>query len=231
MKRWKQKIRFAVIIGALLVPMTATSETKSVGEQLLALELDVIPLQVRMLDRKHTHIGLVNEMKHRPQFQMASDETKATLEDSKFNSLFLKDYESMSRLLKRERERLSVHALADLDEKEELTTYIELHERKLAPQLVELAQLIEESNAYLASRNEEIRVSEGGTDHYEAVARAENFVDTYTLGLYSYQQAYRLALAKRDEASWDEREYMAYVEALARYEEMLDSVQTFVFGE
>lgn len=217
------------MIGMLLLPKPAISETKSVGEKLLALELDVLPLQVRMLDRKHTHIGLVNEMKHRPQFQMASDETKATLEDSKFNSLFLKRYENISQLLKQERGRLSIHVLDDLDDKEQLFTYIEVYERELAPQLVDLAQLIKESNAYLALRNDEIRAAGGGTDHYAAVERVENFVDTYTLGLYSYQQAYRLALAKRDEALWNEREYQTYVNVLIRYEEILDSVQTFVF--
>lgn len=231
MKYVKRVILFLLVGCMVIVPTQATSEKSSSAEQLLRLDIDVEPLLIRMLEQRHTHIALTSSMVHRPQFEMASEETKTTLEDSQFNHLYMERFRQITNQLIEQRPVISIHTADVLNEKRDLEANRQAMEQEGIPVLLELNQLIKESNEYLESREDVIRQKDGGVDAYQAIARVENFIDTYTLALYSYQQSYILVRTKLQGEHPKGREYGLYIASLGNYESMLEQVESYIFTD
>lgn len=231
MKYVKRAILLVFMGCTLVIPTQATSQKSTPAEQLLRLDIDVESLLIRVLEERHTHIALTSGMLHRPQFEMASQETKTTLENSQFNHLYLERFRKITDQLIGQRPVISIHTADALNEKSDLESNREAMEKEGIPVLLELDQLIKESNEYLDTREEEIRKQDGGSDAYQAIARVENFIDTYTLALYSYQQSYKLVRSKLQGEYPDGREYELYIASLENYESMLEQVESYIYPD
>lgn len=230
--KYVKRVILIVFMGCMLViPIQATSQKSTPAEQLMRLDIDVESLLIRVLEERHTHIALTSGMLHRPQFEMASQETKTTLENSQFNHLYLERFRKITDQLIGQRPVISIQTADSLNEKSDLESNREAMEKEGIPVLLELDQLIKESNKYLDKREEEIRKQDGGSDAYQAIARVENFIDTYTLALYSYQQSYKLVRSKLQGEHLDGREYELYIASLENYESMLEQVESYIYPD
>ena len=133
MKYVKRAILIVFMGCMLVIPTQATSKKSTPAEQLLRIDINVEALLIRMLEDRHTHIALTSGMLHRPQFEMASQETKTTLEDSQFNHLYMERFRKVTDQLIGQRPVISIQTADSLNEKSDLESNREAMEKEGIP--------------------------------------------------------------------------------------------------